>query len=273
MANLLTTSLIVWTICFVQCIHWWCTSERGATRLWNHLRSRGAGVLRSILAIAAGVVVVFVISPFLLVTTTVEACREAVREGRLRSRLLREHQELLYRPMDSAELPVSLRRKFDRLADDLAALEYHALGDFVMKEQPPGYYARVLLSDDGTTIGFVMRMFDTMAYGFVSVLDGGRVLETSSLDECRDLSWAVGHDQFRGVFGGDQSIDQIELLHHDALEAFIAETGAPVLQFDADQVGDVLRYEHRLYSQLKYERGERDAPPEPELPAGRPMPR
>lgn len=267
MGDLLSDGLSLWTLCFMPSLHWLCTSENGLARLWSFLHERGAGDVSASLVVAVTLVVAFALSPLLLVVTTYLMAREL----RLRRRLLREHQEVLFEPIDSDKLPTALHRKFDLLGSDVESVGYQLLGDYLMKREPAGYYGRVLQSCDGQVVCCIMRLFGSLQCGFISLLGDGRVLETSSFAGCSELSWVLGHERYRGVFAGDIPIDKIEELHREELQKFAAETGDAVLGFEANQVGDVLRYEHRLFSQLEHERGKSNQPPEPVLPAGYPI--
>lgn len=261
MSNVLLYAGLIWVVSFAITTRWMCIYAGGFSPIWQKLRSHDRGLLRCCLAMAVGTSVIFLVSPILLPVCFATGYWAARANNKQMDSLLNNHRELLLAPIEAADLPEDIRQGFDDIEADVAPLGYTTLGDFIMKENPPGYFGRIMMPGDGQVICGIVSMFGDLNYAFTTLFSDGRLLETCSNEPTPSLCWTMGHDRTRAFMVSWQPVELAEEIHRRQVEKFALEVGDAPLAFQPDQFADVMEYEHRLFSEVNYERGELASPP------------
>jgi hypothetical protein len=192
---------------------------------------------------------------------------QARRERAYWTSLLRTHREFIFDPIHPVNLPDQTRDYFDSGGEALRGLGFAPLGSYRMKEVPANYFGRCFLSGDGTVVCALIDIFGEQDYGFSTMFEDGRMLETSSSECTEGTQWLLANERYRAVYVTNEPIEAGWRKHQEAVAAAVDREGVRPLAVERDAVLDFIQYEGRLFSQILFERGELDEPPpEPEMP-------
>ncbi len=108
-------------------------------------------------------VVVLLIGPIMFPVWLVQGLVEQHIESRKIEKLKRTHREYVFEKLHPAKLPYGAREHFEE------------------GTQPVGLYGRCFLNSDGTTFTTLCYILDTPACAMITILQGERVLETTTV--------------------------------------------------------------------------------------------
>ncbi len=170
------------------------------------------------------------------------------------------------------DLPSEARKYFEQRMPELEELEFTLDGYYLMKPQYENYYGALLLSKSGTTVASLICLYGECCCSFNSILEGGRMLETTSAEPVGSLASFEENPRYTAQFVTDLTIAASYQRHREKLGKLFWTTGERVLPFTAAQVCDVLQYAGRLFSQQLHQLDQQHGtPPDPVLPAALPI--
>ncbi len=219
-----------------------------------------------------GLLLVFPITfPYLVYHYAIiwNGCATEIREL---NKIQRSHREHVFRTIHPANLPKEVEDHFDEQTPAFMQLGFHLLGNFQLKEDPLGMRGRCFRGLEGVVFGTIVEMDSRFSLSFESIFQDGFTIETATEDDS-SLHDLDGSGAYLVVLTGREStVSQTLDAHLDAINHRMCNSGKPLLRFEDEQLCEVYQYEGRLYSQLLFERGKKDAaPPTPEIPPGIPV--
>jgi len=192
--------------------------------------------------------------------------------GRRAAAELRKHNDYQFVWTNESDLPEEVRKFFDLRTPELLELGFQLDGLYLMKPKPENYYGALFINESGTTVASLTHMFGNDYFGFSSVLESGRCIDTSPTEAIPDLLRFADNPRFTVVFVTDETISSGYQRHQEKLAELFWATDDRVLAFEPEQICDVLQYEGRLFSQELYQYGDQDSPPPaPVLPQALPL--
>lgn len=210
-----------------------------------------------------------VLIPLILAFCVVQnylAARKAAAE-------LRKHVDYIFAWTNPEDLPDNAYRFIDLHTPKLLDLGFEFESVYLMKPTPRDYYGALFINKSGTTVADLIHIDGNGFFGFVSVLESGRAIDTSSVEAMPELLQFAENPSFTAVHVPDQTISTGYQRHQEKIAELQQTTGDRVLTFRPEQVCDVMQYEGRLFSQQLHELGKRDMPPPAVLPQALPFTR
>jgi hypothetical protein len=104
------------------------------------------------------------------------------RENREDERFRRTYRPVEFLPLNRADLPEEARDHLDQCTPLIERLGFGSVVTWQLKPPPKPVLARCLLSSDRATVADIAWIFGSPALSFLSVLDGGHVLDTACME-------------------------------------------------------------------------------------------
>jgi len=270
--NLLWSALLIYCFaCYAFVFYWIRTPcEEKKDELWLYFQAFWSQhPVRGWLATVA----VFVFLSPLIVPYAVFVCiRKSCQEHRKHRQLLRTHKEFAFIWLNPAKLPEGPRSYIEEHTDEMLDEGFQAVGTYIMKTMIPDYYGCVFIHSSGTSVSSLCYLNGDQFFSFSTLLESGRVLETSPIDPPESLICFTDNPRITAQFATGETIGGAYRRHLEKVAEIYDESGDRPLAFGPEQACDVLEYESRVFSGELFELGRLDAPPpKPVLPAGRPV--
>jgi hypothetical protein len=193
------------------------------------------------------------------------------------SRSVREYEFI---PVDVGNLDEAVREHFESVTPCLVRLGFEPVGDFRLKPKPVEVHDRLLFDTSGETLAAACALLDTGAVSFISVLEDGTCVHTSSVADPHPERTSEPADQLCITYLPDTSVAALYGQHRDTVRDQAARRGTRVIGFRRDQFREVLVYDQRVFNRWRFRHGSLDQePPAPDLatllapaiePAGKP---
>ena len=268
--NLLVSSLLIYCFACYGFLFYWinhpcdendeCDRQYQANLTQNPIQARVAMCLAFLL-----------LSPLIVPFGVFTGIREYLQGRRRLRHLLQTHEEYAFIWQNPTKLPNGPRSYLDEHTDEFLDDGFREVGTYILKTMVPDYYGRLFISQSGTCVASLSDMDGDQFFSFSTLLESGRVLETSPIDPPEDLICFTKNPRMTAQFAIGETIDATYRRHLEKMSEIFSETSDRPLEFDADQACDVLVYEGRVFSRELFNLGRLDAPPpEPVLPEGRP---
>ena len=268
--NLLASSLLIYCFTCYGFFFYWIRREVDEN---DELELKYQAVLKQkpFQARLATCLAFLLLGPLIAPFGVVVGFQEYLRVKRRLRHLLRTHREYAFIWQNPDKLPDGPRSYFDEHNGEFLDDGFQEVGTYIMKTTIPDYYGRLFISRSGTSVAGLCHMNGDRFFSFSTLLESGRVLETSAIDPPKDLICFTKNPRMTAQYATGEMVGGTYRRHLEKTSEIFSETSDRPLAFDADQACDVLVYEDRVFSRELFKLGRHDAPPpEPVLPEGRP---
>jgi hypothetical protein len=175
----------------------------------------------------------------------------------------RKHREYEFLPVQVEALPAQALAQFERHSQFFLELRYEHLGDYRLHPEPLAIHDRLFLSAEGDILAAVTSSARVRAVQFVSVLEDGTCVETSSFPQAYDRLAVEPADRLCMVHLPNAAVEELHHRHLGVLREIAARQQTGVMQFWSDQFRQVAIYHHRLLAQWWFRNGWlEEAPPQ-----------
>lgn len=203
--------------------------------------------------------------PFIACTTTICVLKSLAAVGTLR-RINRTVREYEFVRVNVLHLEEWIRQHFETLTGPLIRLGFDLIGDFRMKPEPVEVHDRVFISAAGDVIADICALLGEGNVSFISVLEDGTCVQTTSVDNPHPDRTIEPADQLHLTYLPDVPMDEAHRRHLDTLGELAARNGTGVLRFSRDQFRAVFVYDQRMFNRWRYRHGGFDRePPAPDI--------
>jgi hypothetical protein len=135
-----------------------------------------------------------------------------------------------------------------------------------MKPEPVESHGRVFISAAGDAIAEIGAILDKGTFSFMSVLEDGTCVHTTSVGNPRPERTLEPADQLCLTYLPDTQVDEAYCRHQETLDEQAARHGTRVLRLHRDQFRAVLVYDQRIFNRWRYRHGSLDRePPAPDF--------
>jgi hypothetical protein len=193
-----------------------------------------------------------------------------ILKGTLRLRMLRRIGRTFRRyqfvPVDSRLVAESIGDLFETHTPPLLQLGFIFLGDYRLKPKPVEMHNRLFLSADGDILATICCVLNGGAVAFISVLENGTCVHTTSVKNPRPERACEPADQLCMSYVPGISVEELYDRHQHVLRQCSASSASGVLRFGEAQFREVMVYDQSIFNRWRFRHGALDnEPPAPDF--------